>query len=313
MRLENVSVRYHRRGPWVLRQANAQVEPGEVAVVLGRNGAGKSTLLQVAAGVLRPTRGRVVDRPRHVGWVPERFPADQPFTVAYYLTAMARVAGLSAAEADRAVDEWTSRLGIAGFRRVRLPDLSKGTAQKVGLAQAMLRLPGLLVLDEPWEGLDAAARDLVPLVVDEVLAGGGRVLVSDHRNETLRLPGARHWTVADGTVTERAGESEGMVVVEVAVSAARVTGTVARLRAAGHQILRVRTPEPAGDGPEAGRECLPTTEAGTTPDAGPTGDGAESGDGAAGDGVTTGGPVPDVGVGPRRPADGTTVPDGVAR
>src|SRR5688500_17992211 len=99
MRLENVSVRYHRRGPWVLRQADAQVGPGEVAVVLGRNGAGKSTLLQVAAGVLRPTRGRVVDRPRQVGWVPERFPADQPFTVAYYLTAMARVAGLSATEA----------------------------------------------------------------------------------------------------------------------------------------------------------------------------------------------------------------------
>ncbi|GLY23378.1 ABC transporter ATP-binding protein [Micromonospora sp. NBRC 101691] len=305
MRLENVSVRYHRRGPWVLRQADAQVEPGEVAVVLGRNGAGKSTLLQVAAGVLRPTRGRVVDRPRHVGWVPERFPADQPFTVAYYLTAMARVAGLSAAEADRAVDEWTSRLGIAGFRRVRLPDLSKGTAQKVGLAQAMLRLPGLLVLDEPWEGLDAAARDLVPLVVDEVLAAGGRVLVSDHRNETLRLPGARHWTVADGTVTERAAEAEGVVVVEVAVPAARVTGAVARLRAAGHQILRVRAPEPTGDGPE--------------PDTGPTGDGAGSDDGAAGDGVTTGGPGPDagagpdVGVGPRRPTDGTTVPEGAAR
>ncbi|SCL40721.1 ABC transporter [Micromonospora pallida] len=248
MRLESVSVRYHRRGPWVLRDATARVDPGEVAVVLGRNGAGKSTLLQVAAGVLRPTRGRVVDRPRQVGWVPERFPADQPFPVAYYLTAMARVAGLSAAEADRAVDEWTSRLGIAAFRGVRLPDLSKGTAQKVGLAQAMLRLPGLLVLDEPWEGLDAAARDLVPLVVDEVLAAGGRVLVSDHRNETVRLPGARHWTVADGTVTERAAEEPAeLAVIEVAVPAARVAGTVARLRAAGHQVLRVRADGPVPD------------------------------------------------------------------
>ncbi|SCL14000.1 ATP-binding cassette domain-containing protein [Micromonospora inyonensis] len=253
MRLENVSVRYHRRGPWVLRQADAEVGPGEVAVVLGRNGAGKSTLLQVTAGVLRPTRGRVVDRPRHVGWVPERFPADQPFTVAYYLTAMARVAGLSAAEADRAVDEWTSRLGIAGFRRVRLADLSKGTAQKVGLAQAMLRPPGLLVLDEPWEGLDAAARDLVPLVVDEVLAAGGRVLVSDHRNETVRLPGARRWTVAEGTVTETGpDEPEDVAVVEVAVPAARVAGTVARLRAAGHQVLRVRAAGRARDGATPG-------------------------------------------------------------
>lgn len=64
-----------------------------MAIVLGRNGAGKSTLLQVAAGVLRPTRGRVEGRPREVSWVPERFPADQPFTVACHLTAMVRVAG----------------------------------------------------------------------------------------------------------------------------------------------------------------------------------------------------------------------------
>ncbi|MEU4566685.1 ABC transporter ATP-binding protein [Micromonospora sp. NPDC023956] len=316
MRLENVSVRYHRRGPWVLRQADARVGPGEVAVVLGRNGAGKSTLLQVAAGVLRATRGRVVDRPRHVGWVPERFPADQPFTVSYYLTAMARVAGLSATEADRAVDEWTSRLGIAGFRRVRLPDLSKGTAQKVGLAQAMLRRPGLLVLDEPWEGLDAAARDLVPLVVDEVLAAGGRVLVSDHRNETVRLPGARHWTVADGTVTEAGpAESEGVAVVEVAVPAARVAGTVARLRAAGHQVLRVRTPEP-DTAPDPG-----PTGHGVAPDDGPASDPGPTGDGVAPD---DGGSRPDTGAvdepgtgagaAPRQPvADGTVLPDGAAR
>ncbi|PWR11518.1 ABC transporter ATP-binding protein, partial [Micromonospora acroterricola] len=63
MRLENVWLRYHRRGPWVLRGVDVRIGPGEVAVVLGRNGVGKSTLLQVAAGVLRPGRGRVTDRP----------------------------------------------------------------------------------------------------------------------------------------------------------------------------------------------------------------------------------------------------------
>ncbi|PWU50104.1 ABC transporter ATP-binding protein [Micromonospora globispora] len=241
MRLEDVWLRYHRRGPWVLREIDVRIGPGEVAVVLGRNGVGKSTLLQLAAGVLRPTRGRVADRPAAVGWVPERFPADQPFTVAHYLTAMARVAGLSGVAADRAVERWVERLGLARFRGVRLPQLSKGTAQKVGLAQALLRPPGLLVLDEPWEGLDAAARELVPELVGEVLAGGGSVLVSDHRGETVRLPGARHWTVADGTVTEAASSvGAAVAVVELAVPAARLAGTVARLRADGHQILRVR-------------------------------------------------------------------------
>ncbi|MEE3918598.1 ATP-binding cassette domain-containing protein [Micromonospora sp. BRA006-A] len=74
MRLDGVWLRYHRHGPWVLRQVDVAAGPGEAAVVLGRNGAGKSTLLQLAAGVLRPSRGRVTDRPPVVGWVPERFP-----------------------------------------------------------------------------------------------------------------------------------------------------------------------------------------------------------------------------------------------
>ncbi|MEU8328007.1 ATP-binding cassette domain-containing protein [Micromonospora sp. NPDC048839] len=249
MRLENVWLRYHRRGPWVLHDVDVRIGPGEVAVVLGRNGAGKSTLLQVAAGVLRPDRGRVTDRPARVGWVPERFPADQPFTVTRYLTGMARAAGLGAAAADEAVASWTDRLGLSAFRSVRLPELSKGTAQKVGLAQAMLRPPGLLVLDEPWEGLDATTRELVPELIAEVLAADGAVLVSDHRGETVRLPTARRWSVADGTMTEETSSAdETFSVVEVAVPTARVAGTVARLRAEGHHILRVRadasTPAP---------------------------------------------------------------------
>ncbi|MBG6100728.1 ABC-type multidrug transport system ATPase subunit [Micromonospora vinacea] len=242
MRLENVWLRYHRRGPWVLQGIDVRIGPGEVAIVLGRNGVGKSTLLQVAAGVLRPGRGRVTDRPARVGWVPERFPADQPFTVTRYLTGMARVAGLGRAAADEAVTSWTDRLGLSAFRSVRLPELSKGTAQKVGLAQAMLRPPGLLVLDEPWEGLDAATRELVPELIAEVLAADGSVLVSDHRGETVRLPAARRWLVADGSLTEEASSTdETFAVVEVAVPAARVAGTVARLRAEGHQVLRVRS------------------------------------------------------------------------
>ena len=255
MRLEDVWLRYGRRAPWVLREVDVAIGPGEVAVVLGRNGVGKSTLLQLAVGVLRPSRGAVRDRPHTVGWVPERFPAEQPFTVRQYLTAMARVRGLSTATIAATVDGWTERLGMAPYRDVKLPELSKGTAQKVGLAQAMLRMPDLLVLDEPWEGLDAATRELVPALIREVRDAGGSVLVSDHRGETVRLPDARAWTVADGTVSTdvpsggpvpggEGGTSpdrdEELCVVEVAVPSARVAGTVAALRAAGHNVVRVR-------------------------------------------------------------------------
>jgi ABC-type multidrug transport system ATPase subunit len=238
---QEVWFRYARRQPWTLRAVDATVEPGQTVVVLGRNGAGKSTLLQLAAGVLRPSRGEVRDRPPVVGWVPERFPADQPFTARDYLRRMAEIRGLRSPDA---ADAWLERLLLTEHAGTRLAELSKGTAQKVGLAQALLVPPGLLVLDEPWEGLDATARTLVPQIVAEVTAAGGMVLVSDHRGEITSLPGAIHWTVAESAVhavrppVDAAEQDE--VIVEVAVRRADADQSVARLRAAGHRVLGVR-------------------------------------------------------------------------
>jgi ABC-2 type transport system ATP-binding protein len=240
VRIDNVWFRYGRRGsPWVLQAVDLSLGPGEVAVILGPNGAGKSTLLQLAAGVLKPTRGGVRGRPATVGWVPERFPADQPFTARAYLRRMAAVRGLSGA-VD--VERWAARFNCERYLDVRLGDLSKGTAQKIGLIQALLAPPGLLVLDEPWEGLDAETRDQVPAIVRDVVAAGGSVLVSDHRGETARLPGARVWRVESGSVhTEQpldAGAER--YVIELAVPAAQALETLAQLRRAGHDIVRVR-------------------------------------------------------------------------
>jgi ABC-2 type transport system ATP-binding protein len=239
VRFDQIWFRYARRAAWTLRAVDATVEPGATVVVLGRNGAGKSTLLQLAAGVLRPVRGAVRDRPRIVGWVPERFPADQPFTAEQYLTRMAALRGL---RTTTQVEHWIERLALGEHRHTRLADLSKGTAQKVGLAQALLVPPGLLVLDEPWEGLDSVARTLIPHIVAEVTGAGGAVLVSDHRGEIAGLPEAIRWTVADSAVhpdvTVRNDEDQ--VVVEVAVRRTDAAATVARLRADGHRVLRVR-------------------------------------------------------------------------
>jgi ABC-type multidrug transport system ATPase subunit len=249
VRFDQVWFRYARRARWALEAVDATVRPGETVVVLGRNGAGKSTLLQLAVGVLRPSRGAVTDRPRIVSWVPERFPADQPFTTGQYLTRMAAVRGL---RGTAEVDHWVERLLLTEHRHTRLADLSKGTAQKVGLAQALLVRPGLLVLDEPWEGLDAVARTLIPDIVSEVTAAGGSVLVSDHRGEITALPGAIHWTVSDTTVdvtaaTPAEDDDLSEVVVEVAVRGSEADQAVARLRASGFRVLGVRDESVRGE------------------------------------------------------------------
>ena len=264
MRFDQVWFRYARRAEWTLRTVDATVEPGATVVVLGRNGAGKSTLLQLAAGVLRPVRGAVRDRPPVVGWVPERFPAHQPFTAGQYLSRMAALRGL---RGTAPVEPWIERLGLAEHRHTRLADLSKGTAQKVGLAQALLVAPGLLVLDEPWEGLDSVARALIPHIVGEVTAAGGAVLVSDHRGEIAGLPGAIRWTVTGGGVHSGAPPEADEVVVEVAVRRTAADATVARLRAEGHRILTVRAPAepwPSRAEPQDAEESTPAEGDGAT-------------------------------------------------
>jgi ABC-2 type transport system ATP-binding protein len=237
VRFDQVWFRYARRDAWTLRGIDLTVEPGDTIVALGRNGAGKSTLLQLAAGVLRPVRGTVRDRPAVVGWVPERFPADQPWTAGQYLL---RMAGLRGLRGGAEVGRWAERLLLTEHLGTRLADLSKGTAQKVGLAQALLVSPGLLVLDEPWEGLDSVARELIPGIVGEVTEGGGAVLVSDHRGEIAGLPDAIRWTVAEATVRPAEMPASDEVVIEIGVRRADADAAVDRLRADGHRVLGVR-------------------------------------------------------------------------
>jgi ABC-2 type transport system ATP-binding protein len=241
MRIEDLWLRYGRRAPWVLREVNLSLAPGDIAVLVGRNGGGKSTLLRAITGTLTAARGRIAARPAPVAWVPERFPVDQPFTVLDYLTFMGSARGLAPAAAQVVAGNWAERFSLTPYLDTRLPALSKGTAQKVGLTQALLTPPGVLVLDEPTEGLDAAVLAELPLIIDEVTERGGMVLVSDHSGKLVELPGSHRWLVAGGhVVDEPAGTDDSRCVIEVSVAANRTDATVAQLRAAGHQVLGVR-------------------------------------------------------------------------
>ncbi|WP_390898276.1 ABC transporter ATP-binding protein [Streptomyces angustmyceticus] len=197
MRLDGVGRRYGVRGPWVLREVRLDVPAGALLRIEGTNGSGKSTLLRLLAGIDRPTTGRITGRPRSA-YVPERFPAALPFTAAGYLTHLGRVHGLRGPEAARRATEWLARFGAAGHARTPLAELSKGTSQKVAVAQALLAAPGLLVLDEAWTGLDQGAREVLDRAVAERVADGGTVVFVDHDPQRLAGAADARYRVADG-------------------------------------------------------------------------------------------------------------------
>ncbi|MEK9522001.1 ATP-binding cassette domain-containing protein [Streptomyces venezuelae] len=187
MRLERVGRRRGLRGPWVLRGVDLDLPAGALVRVVGANGTGKSTLLRLVAGVDAPTEGRVTGRPPRTAHVPERFPAALPFTALDYLVHLGRVQGLGGARARARAGEWLARLGAAEHAGTAMAELSKGTSQKVAVAQAFLADPGLLVLDEAWTGLDTGARAELDAAVRSRRAAGGTVVFVDH--DARRLAG----------------------------------------------------------------------------------------------------------------------------
>ncbi|CAM5388391.1 ATP-binding cassette domain-containing protein [Streptomyces narbonensis] len=189
MRLERVGRRYGPRGPWVLRGADLDLPGSSLVRVVGTNGTGKSTLLRLVAGIDAPSEGRITGRPPRTAYVPERFPAALPFTATDYLVHLGRVQGLGRATARARAGEWLERFGAGEHARTELAELSKGTSQKVAVAQALLADPGpgLLVLDEAWTGLDAAARGELDRAVRERVAAGATAVFVDH--DPRRLAG----------------------------------------------------------------------------------------------------------------------------
>jgi ABC-type Mn2+/Zn2+ transport system ATPase subunit len=207
----------------VLRGIDLTITPGEVLRVEGENGTGKSTLLRLLARIEAPTEGRLSGRPR-TAYVPERFPSALPFTPAGYLTHLGTVHGLTRAAAARAADDWLTRFGAAPYARTPMTQLSKGSSQKVAVAQALLAEPELLVLDEAWTGLDAEARAELERAVAERTAAGGAVVFVDH--DPSRLAGVPDATyrVHDGTLDRRTPRASSPSGPQVVVEAQGLSG-----------------------------------------------------------------------------------------
>ena len=216
-------------GAWrALRGVSLQVAAGEAVLLVGRNGAGKTTLLRIATGFLDADAGEVtVDgfamaterarAQRRLGYLPEHAPAPVELTVRDHLMLRARLKGLPAAAARDAVERSLAAAAIVAEARRPIGTLSKGYRQRVGLADALLGDPPLLVLDEPTSGMDPIqTRQLCEHLV--AIARERAVLVSSHAVADLE-PLARR------VVVLRAGE----VVADAEPAALRARTGSARL------------------------------------------------------------------------------------
>ncbi|MFJ8434814.1 ATP-binding cassette domain-containing protein [Kitasatospora sp. NPDC094019] len=237
MHCEAVGKRYGR-GPWILRDVDLRLAPADILAVVGANGSGKSTLLRILAGLARPTTGRrtgtATARGAAVGYVPDRFTAHERLTALACLTHLGRIRGLPTATARiRGLPTATARTRAGRLlERLALPDgpdtalrtLSKGNAQKVALAQALLVPPDLLVLDEPWSGLDASAHTVLAAILAEVAADGGAVVFTDHREALARTHATAVHIVAGGRVAQRPAVAPGGPVPPAVVVLTRPGG-----------------------------------------------------------------------------------------
>ncbi len=181
---------------------------GEVLALLGVNGAGKSTLLRIIAGVLAPDAGRIsidgrtlADDPaaarRLVGWLPEQPPLYPELTVGEYLDFVAALRGLARADRARAIADVLGRLELTDLTRRLCGVLSKGQAQRVGLAQAIVHRPALLLLDEPTSGLDPVQIERVRTLIGALRADSA-IVISTHQLAEVR-------TLADRVVILHGG------------------------------------------------------------------------------------------------------------
>ena len=189
---------------------------GEIVGFVGSNGAGKSTTMRIVMGVLAADSGAVtwmgapVDAAirRTIGYMPEERGLYPRMKVAEQLVYLARLHGLSASAAKAAAERWTERLGLEGRRGDEVQSLSLGNQQRVQLAAALVSDPELLILDEPFSGLDPVAVDVMSQVLLERAAAGVPTLFSSHQLDVVerlcdRVVIIRSGRlVADGTIPE---------------------------------------------------------------------------------------------------------------
>lgn len=181
---------------------------GEVVGFLGPNGAGKSTTMKIISGFLEPTSGSAfiaghdshadpILARRHLGYLPEGAPAYSDMSVAAFLEFVAGMHGLSRATANNRLAELVERVDLAGVWNQRIESLSKGFKRRVGIAQALVHDPDVLVLDEPTDGLDPNQKHEMRQLIRSIAANKA-IVISTHILEEVEAICSRAIIIAKG-------------------------------------------------------------------------------------------------------------------
>ncbi|MEX0866592.1 MAG: ABC transporter ATP-binding protein [Pirellulales bacterium] len=190
------------RGGWfrppveALRGVSFDVGRGEIFGLLGANGAGKTTVIKVLLGIVRPTGGdaAILGLPagrragrRRVGYLPENLNLPRHQTAATAMEFYGKLSGMSGRVLRRRSDELLELVGLAGRTSESVARFSKGMRQRLGLAQALLHDPDLLILDEPTDGLDPVGRAQVRGLLQEIRDRGKTVFLNSHLLQEVEL------------------------------------------------------------------------------------------------------------------------------
>ena len=198
LEVRDLAVTYGRgtRAVKALDGISLELRPGEIFGLIGPNGAGKTTLIKTVLGLLDPQRGEVrvggepggsVAAKAKLGYMPELAYYYEFLRAGEFLRLCGRLCGLGGRGLERRIDELVERVGLAVERRKLIKHYSKGMRQKLGLAQAMLHGPEVLLLDEPTSGLDPLARRDVRRLMLELRRDGRAVLFSSHELSEVEM------------------------------------------------------------------------------------------------------------------------------
>lgn len=175
-----------------VKNLSFSLKKGEVLGLLGRNGAGKTTTIKMLLCLLSPDRGEITWEGKRldqanvsIGYLSEERGLYPKTKIVTQLRYFGELEGMSRKQVDEAIDHWLEKLEITEYKTKKANELSKGNQQKIQLIATLLHDPELIILDEPFSGLDPVNANLLSLIIEEQIKAGKTVILSSHRMEQI--------------------------------------------------------------------------------------------------------------------------------